>query len=305
MSPAMFKNSLGKLTKNFPQIEIDILSQFLTHAKKISNKNPTLIMKKILWWCKKLEIEINHLQANDFIRFHAATESRLKQLKLNNKHLKGVDLSLFQIYCSDEIATKEYKKYVASKTKNMRNHVIDNPKVLTGSTLKYQISKHGIEEGTLRYEIFIKNKKLASPRCIDYWISQGFTIDAAKIKVSESQVKFSLDLCIEKYGYDQGVAIWQDRQDRWQETLNNKSEDEIKALNEKKKVFRPKSKYGFIITDKNKNTPTNLYYLKFTDIITEEIFYKIGITKHDDIQKRFRPNHVIQKNSGLKYEIVF
>ncbi len=65
-----------------------------------------------------------------------------------------------------------------------------------------------------------------SHRCKEYWISNGYTEDEAILKVSEIQTTFSLEKCIDNHGVEKGTEIWQNRQDKWQKTLNDKSEEE-------------------------------------------------------------------------------
>lgn len=87
------------------------------------------------------------------------------------------------------------------------------------NTKRAFIIKYGDELGLKLY----KEKKIKegqnSPRRVEYWIERGYSpIDAEK-KVSETQNKFSLKICIEKYGEEEGKKIFNDRQNRWQETL--------------------------------------------------------------------------------------
>lgn len=69
---------------------------------------------------------------------------------------------------------------------------------------------------------------------IEYYIAQGMTEDEARDALYERQAAFTLDKCVERYGTEEGQRIWQDRQDRWQETLNSKSQKEIDLINKKK-----------------------------------------------------------------------
>lgn len=73
-----------------------------------------------------------------------------------------------------------------------------------------------------------------SPCQLGYWLAKGYSEDEAKIKVSERQKTFTLEKCIEKYGLEEGTKHWQARQDKWQKTLNEKSEDEKREINKKK-----------------------------------------------------------------------
>jgi len=50
---------------------------------------------------------------------------------------------------------------------------------------------------------------------IGYWLKKGFTEEESKEKISERQVTFSLQICIEKYGKEVGRKKWMDRQIKW------------------------------------------------------------------------------------------
>lgn len=65
-----------------------------------------------------------------------------------------------------------------------------------------------------------KNRK-SSWRCPEYWVKVcGCTITEAKEIISKKQSFFSKEKCIEKYGNDEGLKIWEERQKKWQESLH-------------------------------------------------------------------------------------
>jgi hypothetical protein len=78
------------------------------------------------------------------------------------------------------------------------------------------IHKFGEEIGSKKYrEKKIKEGKYNSNRSQEYWLSRGYSIDEAKLKIQEIQKKFSLEICIEKYGKDRGKEIFVKRQEDW------------------------------------------------------------------------------------------
>lgn len=74
-------------------------------------------------------------------------------------------------------------------------------------------------------------RRITSKRCIEYYTAQGYTESMAKELVSKGQKHFSKTICIEKYGEIEGLKIWQNRQQRWLDTLNSKSDDEKSRIN--------------------------------------------------------------------------
>lgn len=72
------------------------------------------------------------------------------------------------------------------------------------------------------------------PTKVEYYLKRGFSEEEAKSKISEIQKRFSLKSCIEKHGKVEGMKIWQDRQTKWIDTLNNKTEEEKIEIKRKK-----------------------------------------------------------------------
>jgi hypothetical protein len=85
--------------------------------------------------------------------------------------------------------------------------------------VKYKnINPDDIEEHVSK---FAKNalKDRVSDTTLEYWMNKGFSEEDAKLKLKERQTTFTLDKCIEKYGEEEGINIFNDRQERWQNSL--------------------------------------------------------------------------------------
>ena len=69
---------------------------------------------------------------------------------------------------------------------------------------------------------------------IEYYLKRGFSEEEAKIKLKERQATFSLEKCIEKYGEEEGIKIFNKRQEKWQKTLNDKPIEELERISKAK-----------------------------------------------------------------------
>jgi hypothetical protein len=136
---------------------------------------------------------------------------------------------------------------------------------------KYNNNKTGADVSKNKPVEFHRNK---SPRCKEYYINKGYSQEEANLLVSTSQVQFSLQKCIEKFGEIEGYKIWKERQERWIETLNNKSQEEIDEINRKK---RSRSSI---------NTNLTLYLIELKYLHIDKIYYKIGVTTKS-VYKRY------------------
>lgn len=55
---------------------------------------------------------------------------------------------------------------------------------------------------------------------LEFWLNKGLSIDEAQQKLAERQRTFSLQTCIEKYGEIDGKKVFENRQNRWKESLS-------------------------------------------------------------------------------------
>ena len=61
----------------------------------------------------------------------------------------------------------------------------------------------------------IMSDKSKQVKCVEYWLAKGYSEEEAKQLISESQKTFSLEKCIEKYGLEEGIKRFEQRQDKW------------------------------------------------------------------------------------------
>lgn len=163
-----------------------------------------------------------------------------------NKHTKlanSKELCKLMFPNEPELAKTYYEKYMLSNNP-FKNH--------DGSLSPFSkdfIGYKNLDDMTKTKKIHeaLKIDKVGrSTAQIEYWINKGFTKDEAIEKVHERQQTFSKKKCIEKYGKEEGLKIWKERQKRWMNTLNSKPYEEqlriLKAKVENSKVNKPYSR---------------------------------------------------------------
>lgn len=106
---------------------------------------------------------------------------------------------------------------------------------------------------------------------IEYWLKKtNGNLEEAKRLLSERQSTFSLDKCVDKLGKKEGFDRWKERQDKWLESYNDKSYDEMMEIN------RKKARLNSVLIKDYSNDRGMLYILEIADN-----FFKIGITTKD------------------------
>lgn len=148
-----------------------------------------------------------------------------------------------------------------------------------------------------------ESDKRLSQTQVEYWMNKGLSPEQAKRKVSEVQQTFSKEICIAKYGKKEGLLRWQARQDKWQLTLNSKSDEEKERINQKKGLNKDGTPhhgiYNNTIFERDEELSSVngvLYYVKVT--FEDLIFWKIGITKNSTEKRLSIPN----KNLEIMFE---
>ena len=118
--------------------------------------------------------------------------------------------------------------------------------------------------------------------CAEFYRAKGFTEEEIARQLKDNGRTFSLEICQEKYGEDDGFVIWQERQKKWQQTLNEKTAEELKEIREKQGIMSGR-KWDAL------NVPGIFYIIQISSTKL-----KIGITIRD-IDKRYAASELAGK----------
>jgi len=214
----------------------------------------------------------------------------------------------FSKHCSCKCAQNDKKVREKIEKTFLNKYGVTVPAKNTKVLKKMQetcIKKYGVNTPLKNKEIIKKIKKSKKenpenktfyPNQIGYWLKQGYSEEESKQKVKERQTTFCLDKCIEKYGKEKGIERWEQRQEKWQNTLNSKTQDEIDDINRRKSTGIGRIPLHL------RNMNGILYYIRFYNKEIE--FWKIGITTKT-IEERFETKLLHEEKYNLKYDIIF
>jgi len=173
---------------------------------------------------------------NNFKKTIADIQSQFIQLDRNITLLKEL------LTYSNNNTTLEYWFFRGWSEEEARYRIED---IQRNNGLKYGLKR---KESPEKYNNLYKNQTR-------YWIKLGFTEEEAKLKVKERQTTFSLEICIKKYGLEEGTIVFNKRQAKWQKSLNCKTKEELEDINRRKMVNLSKaSKSSLLVFDKVINT---------------------------------------------------
>lgn len=151
-----------------------------------------------------------------------------------------------------------------------------------------------------------------NPTKIEYYLKKGFSMKESMSKLSERQTTFSKDICIEKYGEEDGLKIWKDRQSKWQDTLlkngnikGGYSKISQKLFNDILNTYKKKNIKNLFFWTKNNEIvfkyDTGFFMYDFTDIEKKKIIEYNGDQYHANpaIYEADSKSHPYFKHNGL------
>ena len=125
------------------------------------------------------------------------------KLKWDEMCYKKGNCNRIEFYVNKGYSIEEAKKIVYNKQHN-------------ASVARY---KKEIDRSSFEYRSTFNT-------CIEFYIQRGYTKEDALKELHKRQETFSLSKCIEKFGQEEGLIKFQERQKKWQNTLNSKSYEE-------------------------------------------------------------------------------
>ena len=174
--------------------------------------------------------------------------------------------------------TIEEAKYKANSNRPIKKEYwlkrgfVDCDAILKAKEVKDKNNKKGAQSAG---DLSTEEHKIKSPRCKEYYLMRGHTELEAELLIRNIQATFTLQKCIEKHGEVNGYKIWKERQKNWQNTLNNKTQEELDEISRKKRVR----------TNTHNNKKSILYIIDIFYPSISKSYYKIGVTSNKVLKR--------------------
>lgn len=136
----------------------------------------------------------------------------------------------YKTFYNAPIRSEAYLKDQSDRVKGDKNPAYQHGGKFSALSDKF-VHAETTDKEAVKAKISKSSKENGNSECtLLYWLKQGYSEAEAKAKLSERQTTFSLEICIEKYGEEEGRKRWQARQEKWIASFNNKSPEELERI---------------------------------------------------------------------------
>ena len=164
-----------------------------------------------------------------------------KSTQLTN-HYKNVHNLSYEEYHNlypNLICCQKYRETNSERFSKEKNPAYQHGGRLSSNSIKFDKYINGeadytIEDVRAKKRQTLKENPQRRKTRFEYWIERGYSQEEAREKVRERQTTFSKEKCIEKYGEEEGIKRWNDRQEKWLRTMDSKTQEEKDRINKSK-----------------------------------------------------------------------
>lgn len=213
--------------------------------------DPACVKKSQSPFSKEYKIKVDGLSEEEYNKWSIEdklTKKRNTETGFSNKRLKKPNFDKENsFYCKEYWIKKGYSENESINLAHQRS----------------EKNRNILKEIKINNPDYQKGKSWNSK---EYWIKKGYTEEESIKIVSYKQNTFSLDKCIEKFGEIEGRKKWNNRQQRWMKTMDNKSDEE------KLEILRKKIFYNKVYS-KNSQEMFNSVIEKLANNYKEQSYY--------------------------------
>lgn len=187
-------------------------------------------------------------------------------------HFHKMPLNDYKLKYGNCIRSEKYMLEASERFKGEKNpiHKIEDKRSISPYSYLFYMKK-GFDEVTSKQMALEKAREVNDARTddkkttkLEYWLKKtDGNVEEAKKLFKERQTTFSKEKCIEQHGETKGMDIWSKRQDKWQNTLNDKSEEERLRITKAKMHTKSYSKISQELFISVYNKLNNKFKCKF------------------------------------------
>lgn len=160
------------------------------------------------------------------LKSHGMTTNEYKKLFPDAPLMSSTDkLNLCKnsgIHMKEEKYKKIFsEKYKGEKNPNHKSRTTEDERKRRSPFSKKFVKYENINNVDEELSKFLNRalKDRINTTSIEYYLNLGYSIEESKKMLKERQTTFSKKICIDKYGEEKGIEIWQKRQNNWQKSL--------------------------------------------------------------------------------------
>ena len=233
--------------------------------------------------CHLCNSKVQRIYGKHLEKFHKISSEEYKKLFPESPLCCDKDLHNISVNSGKHMKEEKYRQMVSKQMmgeNNINSKTKTDEITRQGRSPFSQVFYERLNKPAEDRAIFVKRalKDRIAFWELQYFINKGMSEEEAKI--FRKSKKFSLVYCINKYGEEEGLGIWKDRQIKWQKNYKHSNYSKISQI-----LF--KSIYGIIKDDFNSiffaeildNGINNEYNLELNNKIIKPDFFVKDVNK--------------------------
>ena len=225
LEPALYNKILNHVLTDANPVTVSTKRKIEKYVRTVFDLNANSSKASANYWLKRGWSEI---EAKVKARSYAATKEKRISPYSQEFWTRKINPATNKLYTPGEADYKRNSMRPIRKEYWLEKGYTEIDAIQKAAEVKQANNKKGAKTSANRDTALIK---AFSHRTLEYWMLRGYSEDDAKQQLKEAQTLFNKEICIEKYGLKEGMRVWQDRQDRWQATLNAKPVEERARIN--------------------------------------------------------------------------
>jgi hypothetical protein len=169
--------------------------------------------------CKVCNEKVNRLYGAH-LKKHNMTSDDYKRLYPDSPLTCKTDSKNTSKNSGLHMKTEKFKNMFAEKIKGDKNPnsksktTVQQRKERSPFSIEFHNNKKELED----FRMSVVSKKSYNNR-IDYYLNKGYSVEESEKLLKERQTTFTVEKCIKKYGENEGIKIYTQRQERWLKSL--------------------------------------------------------------------------------------
>ena len=179
--------------------------------------------------CKLCGKKMEAIQGRHLTCTHGITSKEYKEMFPGAKMLPDNYKGGFRQSRGKHMKEEKYREMFSKKisgqnNRNSKSNTTEQErKERSPFTKEFYVKRNLPDENRVKFIDNVSQNRSYNTQ-LDYYLEKGFSEEESKILLKDRQTTFSLEKCIKRYGAEEGLKKWTNRQEKWKAKVFNKDQ---------------------------------------------------------------------------------